>query len=107
MTCSRCGFEGHNSRTCPGPHRECATCGKPTANMNDPSERHDSAYCSAYTSPSCWGNPGFFHDGRWVSMSEVQPIGPISEEQDLRTAGELSTALVEYMPSQPARSPSR
>ena len=28
-------------------------------------------------------------------------------EQDLRTAGELSAALVEYMPSQPARSPSR
>jgi hypothetical protein len=82
MACARCGFEGHNSRTCPGPHWKCPTCGKPTANMNEPSERHDNAYCSAFTSPSCWGNPGFSHDGRWVSISEVQPIGPISEQQD-------------------------
>ena len=54
MACARCGFEGHNSRTCGGPHWECPTCGKPTANMNDYSERHDSAYCSPFTSPSCW-----------------------------------------------------
>jgi len=34
---------------------------------------------------------------------DVETIG----SDALRTAGELSTALVEYMPSQPARSPSR
>ena len=77
-----CGFEGHNSRTCRGPHWECPTCGRPTANMNVPSERHDSAYCSAFTSPICWGDPGFYRDGRWVSIAEVQPIVSISEAQD-------------------------
>jgi hypothetical protein len=55
VTCSKCGFDGHNSRTCEGPHRPCPTCGKPTANMNDYSERHDDSYCSPFTSSECWG----------------------------------------------------
>ena len=38
-----------------------------------------------------------------ASDLDVETIG----SDALRTAGELSTALVEYMPSQPARSPSR
>ena len=54
MACTRCGFDGHNSRTCPGPHQTCPTCGKPTANMTDYSERNDGSYCSALTSPGCW-----------------------------------------------------
>jgi hypothetical protein len=57
MTCRKCGFEGHNSRTCEGPHWPCLNCGKPTANMNDYSERYDSAYCAPSTSPDCWGDP--------------------------------------------------
>ncbi len=55
VTCSKCGFDGHNSRTCEGPHWPCPTCGKPTANMNDYSERHDDSYCSPLTSSRCWG----------------------------------------------------
>lgn len=54
MACTACGLGGHNSRTCPGEHPTCPNCGKPTANMNDYAERHDSDYCSPYTSPSCW-----------------------------------------------------
>ena len=55
MTCSVCGMDGHNSRTCEGPHLTCPNCGKPTANMNDYSERHDSDYCSPFTSPPSAG----------------------------------------------------
>ncbi len=54
MACTLCGLGGHNSRTCPGEHPTCANCSKPTANMNDYSERHDSDYCSPFTSPDCW-----------------------------------------------------
>lgn len=57
MTCSTCGFEGHNSRTCKGAHWECPTCGKPTANMNSYEERFDPAFCSPRTTPGCWGTP--------------------------------------------------
>ena len=39
--CGKGGFEGHNSRSCEGPHWPCPNCGTPTANMNDSSERHD------------------------------------------------------------------
>ena len=56
MACSKCGFEGHNSRTCEGPNWQCPNCGRPTANMADSSERFDSNYCSYITSPSCWGS---------------------------------------------------
>jgi len=55
MACSQCGFTDHNSRTCLGPHWDCPTCGRPTANMNDYSERHDSSFCSPFTSPACYG----------------------------------------------------
>ncbi len=41
---------------CEGPHWPCPNCGKPTANMNDYSERYDPAYCSPSTSPACWGS---------------------------------------------------
>ncbi len=54
MACSKCGFNNHNSRTCDGPHWPCPTCGKPTANMNDYAERHDSTYCSPFTSAGCY-----------------------------------------------------
>jgi len=54
MACTVCGLDGHNSRTCEGEHPMCPNCGKSTANMNDYSERHDSEYCSPFTSPDCW-----------------------------------------------------
>ncbi|WP_239106746.1 hypothetical protein [Streptomyces rubrogriseus] len=56
MACSVCGLGGHNNRTCPGEHPTCPNCGKPTANMSDYSERHDSDYCSPFTSSDCWGD---------------------------------------------------
>jgi hypothetical protein len=55
MACSTCGFDGHNSRTCNGANWDCPNCGKPTARMNDYSQRHDNDYCSPFTSPDCWG----------------------------------------------------
>lgn len=66
---------------------DCPNCGKPTASDDSPTayaDRHDPSFCSPFTSPSCWGdgNPGFFHDGRWVSLSEVQPIDPNSQQQE-------------------------
>lgn len=54
MACSRCGFDGHNIRTCEGSRWSCGTCGRSTANMNDYAERNDSSYCSPFTSPACW-----------------------------------------------------
>nr|WP_245727730.1 transposase [Streptomyces vietnamensis] len=56
MACRVCGLGGHNNRTCPGEHPTCPNCGKPTANMSDYSERHDSDYCSPFTSSDCWGD---------------------------------------------------
>lgn len=56
MACRVCGLGGHNNRTCPGEHPMCPNCGKPTANMSDYSERHDSDYCSPFTSSDCWGD---------------------------------------------------
>ena len=55
MACSQSGFDDQNIRTCPGPHWACPTCGRPTANMNDHAERHDSSYCSPFTPPACYG----------------------------------------------------
>lgn len=56
MACRVCGLGGHNNRTCPGEHPTCPNCGKPTANMSDYSQRHDSDYCSPFTSSDCWGD---------------------------------------------------
>ena len=55
MAYSQGGFDDHNSRTCPGPHWACPTCGRPTAIMNVYSERHDSNYCSPFTFLACYG----------------------------------------------------
>lgn len=63
MTCSVCGLGGHNSRTCTGEHPTCPNCGKPTANMTKPFERHDSDYCSPVTSPECWD----WNNAQWES----------------------------------------
>lgn len=32
----------------------CPTCGRPTAADDSYEQRHDRAFCSAFTSPKCW-----------------------------------------------------
>ncbi len=80
---------------------DCPNCGKPTASDDSPTayaDRHDPSFCSPFTSPSCWGdgNPGFFHDGRWVSLSEVQPIAPISQQQEQEQGNAAAVSLRRY-----------